>query len=1002
MIKKLGILLGVLLLTSSIPGLAQTQHYFPDRLIIKYKSDQTLSRIKAKTGTNPKTAVEQILAKNGMRRRQSLFPSQMERAFQQSKFASVRSLERIREVIFNKNIDLRQLAAKISRMPGVAYAEPRYIHHMFYTPSDSVIEKFVKVHHFEQAWNITKGSPNVTIAIVDGGVNYLHWDLDDKLWINQDEVPATLRPQVDENGDGRITSTEIEHYLYRNDDDYNGDGTIDLEDALDPNSAFMDNLDNDNNSFVDDLFGWDFWDSGDITSPNTDNNPLLNATDHGTHVAGIAAAETDNDTAVAAAGFNSRYMAVKAGGNSQDPESIGYGFSGIIYAAQQGADVINCSWGSSSYSQAEQDVINAVTDMGSLVIAAAGNETAGHMDYPAGYDNVVAVGAIDENNVLASYSNFGYHLDVLATGNDIRSTSYNNSLVSLSGTSMATPVVSGLAALVKAIHPGWSPRRIGQQIRASAQYIYNTNSGDYDNKLGHGSIDAYRALDTNLPGLKIVSHRFVDSNGEKLTPGEQGQLHIRLTNLGNATSNLVLQLQSLNNGTVNLSSTTRQLGSVANGDTVNVAFSLTITGDFDLSKIPTFRLNFSDNAQNYDDFNILQYNSLLFDLVAANHVKTSFAADGTVGFTNPISGLGGVGFIPRTPDGSGGYKEGDNLLFEGGLIIEANGHIYDATRTSGGEVSRDFVPQQVFSTQQPGDVSDIDGQALFTFGSDTTAKLSVALDTYAFDNPQLSNVVYLKYTLQNESSLTVAKNLYLGLFNDWDIGDASQNNVAYSKSDSVLYISDASSGSTQPVVAVAQLSPISSVLAIDNTVDQNTDSVTFGLYDGFTDTEKRNALHAQMAHTTIQNTDVSAVTASGPYTLNPGAKVTIGFVYAFGDDLSQLRNQIAQARSQKPFAVSPLGRAVSDKVPMQTKLYQNFPNPFSSSTQIRFDLKQDSRVALTVYDVLGRRVKTLVDKSLKARTYYIDFAGKNLSSGVYFVRLKTKNGVQTIPVTLIK
>jgi len=1000
--KLLFVICSLILFLTPFISEGQTDDYFPDRIIVKYKSDRVLSQLKAKTGTNPKTAIEQFLVKRGMRKQRSLLPRQMTKKFQQSSLASVRGLTQIREVIFNKNIAPHQLASKISRMPGVVYAEPRYIHRMSYTPSDSVIEKYVTAHNFEQAWDISKGSSNVTIAIVDGGVNYLHWDLDDKLWVNQDEVPATLHPQVDENADGRITSTEIKHYLHRNGKDYNGDGKINLKDALDPNSGFMDNLDNDNNSFVDDLFGWDFWDSGDITSPNTDNDPLLDATDHGTHVAGIAAAETDNDTAIAAAGFNSLYMAIKTGGTSQDPESIGYGFSGILYAAGQGADIINCSWGSNSYSQAEQDIINAATDMGSLVIAAAGNETADQLDYPAGYNNVVAVGAIDQNNVVASYSNFGYHLDVLATGNDIRSTSYNNSLVSLSGTSMATPVVSGLAALLKEVHPGWSPERIGRQIRTSARYIYNTNSSDYDNKLGHGSIDAYRALNTNLPGLKIVSHNFTDSNGGKLTLGEQGQVQIRLTNLGKATSNLSLQLQSLNNSTVNLSNNTRQLGSIANGDTLDVTFSLTISKDYNLTKKPTFRLNFHDNSLNYDDFNILQYNNILLDIVAANNVKTSFASDGTVGFTDPISGLGGVGFIPRKPDGTGGYQDGDNLLFEGGLIIEVNGRIYDATRTSDGKVSRDFVPQKVFSTQQPGSVSDADGQALFTFGSDTTEKVSVSLDTYAFDNPQLSNVVYLKYTLQNQSPINIAKNLYLGLFNDWDIGNASNNNIAYSESDSVLYISDATSGSSQPLVAVAQLSPISSVLAIDNTVTEDPDSVTFGLYDGFTDTEKRNSLHARAVRTNIQNTDVSAVTASGPYTLNPGAKVTVGFVYAFGDDLSQLRAQIVQARSQKPFAVSPLGQAVSNEMPPQTKLYQNFPNPFSATTQIRFDLQQDSKTELTIYDVLGRRIRTLVDKPLKARTYYFEFGGKNLSSGVYFARLKTNNGIQTIPMTLIK
>ncbi|MGD8427569.1 MAG: S8/S53 family peptidase [Balneolaceae bacterium] len=1001
--KLLLFLTGLFLPIFPLLSHAQSRNYFTDRLIIKYESDVTLSQLRSKTGTDPRAAVRQMLQKNGMRTEHSLFSERLRRQFQQANRAPVRQLLQIQEATFSRIIDPVLLAAKISKMPGVAYAEPKYIHRLFYTPSDPVIEKFVSAHDFTGAWDLSKGSSDVVIAIVDGGVNYLHPDLDDKLWINQNEVPVTLRPQVDENSDGEITSTEIKHYLYQNGSDYNGDGEIALDDALAPNSGFTDNLDNDNNGFTDDLFGWDFWDAGPITAPTTDNNPILDGTDHGTHVAGIAAAETDNDSSVAGAGFNSLYMAVKAGGTAQDPESVGYGFEGILYAAEQGADIISCSWGGSAFSQAEQDVINAVTDMGSLVVAAAGNETIDQVSYPAAYDKVISVGSVETSNAIASYSNYGYKLDVLATGSGIRSTSYSDTLVVKSGTSMATPVVSGLAALIKDIHPGWSAERIGTQIRASSQYIYSANPINYNHKLGHGAIDAFRALDTNLPGLKVIAHRFENADGNKLSLGEPGSLILSLVNVGNTTSSLTLQLQTLNNGAVQLGSNSQQLGSVATGDTVQVSFPLTITDDFDLSQVPTFRLSFRDNNLNYDDFNIIRYTNFLFDVIAANNVKTSIASDGTIGFTDPISGLGGVGFIPRSPNGTGGYQEGDNLLFEGGLIMEINGKIYDAARTSNGQVSRDFDPQQVFSVKTPGNVSDSDGKASFTIGPDTTQNMEITLDTYAFDKATLSNVVYLKYTIQNRSTVNVVKDLYVGLFNDWDVGsDASQNSISYSESDSVLYISDATAGSSQPLVAVAQLGPISSVLAIDNAVEGEQDSVTFGLYDGFSDTEKRNSLHARKVRTTIQNTDVSAVNASGPYTLNPGAKITVGFVYAFGSDLSELGSQISEARSQSPFAVSPTGRAVSAEVPKQTKLYQNYPNPFNPSTEIRFDLEQDSDVELVIFDVLGRKVRTLINRKLQANSYFIEFNARNLSSGVYFARLKTENGIETIPMTLIK
>ena len=136
--------------------------------------------------------------------------------------------------------------------------------------------------------------------------------------------------------------------------------------------------------------------------------------------------------------------------------------------------------------------------MGALVIAAAGNDVS-RTSYPARYDKALAVGSVEPNDNRSSYSNFGYNLDVLATGTDILSTSYNNDYISNTGTSMSTPIVSGLAVLVKGLDPNWGHERIGMQIRASANYIDDSNP-NLENQLGNGSIDASSAVNTNLPG----------------------------------------------------------------------------------------------------------------------------------------------------------------------------------------------------------------------------------------------------------------------------------------------------------------------------------------------------------------------------------------------------------------------------------------------------------------------------------------------------------------------
>ena len=940
-----------------------------------------------------------MLNQYGARISRPLLSSKTQRLVKARRLPAANEVLRIEEVIFTHSIDPAQLASKINRMPGVAYAEPRYIRRMNAEPNDPDIQKFVDAHNFTNAWDLSKGSDDVIVAVVDGGVGYTHSELNENLWINQDEIPATVFAQADENGDEQVTASEVRSYLQQNGGDHNGDDEITLEDALHPDSDFTDNIDNDNNDFTDDLYGWDFWASGSNAQNITqDNNPMHDATDHGTHVTGIAAAKTNNAEGVAGAAYNATYMPVKAGGAPNFADAIGFGYDGILYAANNGADIINASWSGGAASEAEEDIINLATQMGSLVIAAAGNE-ASRTGYPARYDKALAVGSVEPNDNRATYSNFGYNLDVLATGTDILSTSYNNDYISNTGTSMSAPVVSGLAVLVKDLRPNWGAERIGMQIRASARYIGDSNP-DLEHQLGHGSIDAYRAVNTNLPGLKVISQEFINDEGNKLSLGEQGTIEVTVTNVGNTASNLELELLSLNESEVQLDNSQQQLGTFATGDTTALSFPIRISNNFDLTEIPTFRLEFRDTNQEYDDFNALVYEDMFFDIIAANNAKTSFGAEGTWGFSDPIAGRGGVGFIPRYPDGTGGYQEGDNLLFEGGLIMQFNEELFDAVRTDNGRISRDFLPQDAVFILPVDEGNGLRGVTQFTTLNDSARRASIELETFAYDDPEISNVVFLKYTISNPSQFMTMKNMYVGLFNDWDIGSNSGNDdIAFSESDSLLYISDASS---QPTVAVAHLGPFSGALAIDNTIEGRQDSVTFGIYDGFSDGEKESSLTAGKVRTNVQNTDVSAVTSSGPYTLNPGANITVGFVYAFGDDLNELRDQIAEARARNLFEVSPTGRATADEILQQTELFQNYPNPFNKETEIHFDLKQDSHITLTVFDVLGRKVRRLADTNFDAGAHFLTLNARNLSSGVYFIRLQTDSGSQTIPITKIK
>lgn len=220
------------------------------------------------------------------------------------------------------------------------------------------------------------------------------------------------------------------------------------------------------------------------TDPDTDNNG------HGSHVAGIAAADTNNGIGVAGTGYNTKLLSVKV------LDSSGSGYyswiaNGITWAADNGAKVISLSLGGSSSSQTLQNAVNYALGKGVVVVAAAGNNGNSLPFYPAAYANVISVAATDSNDHKASWSNYGPSVVIAAPGVNILS-AYQGGYAYLSGTSMATPFVSGVAGLIWSQHPTWSESQVVSKLESSADKISGT--GTY---WKYGRLDACNAVDCN-------------------------------------------------------------------------------------------------------------------------------------------------------------------------------------------------------------------------------------------------------------------------------------------------------------------------------------------------------------------------------------------------------------------------------------------------------------------------------------------------------------------------
>ncbi len=221
-----------------------------------------------------------------------------------------------------------------------------------------------------------------------------------------------------------------------------------------------------------------------------DNNYPMDDNGHGTHVAGVIAARTNNGDGIAGMTWHSKLMPIKAIG--ADGSGTAFDIAqGIRWATDHGADVINLSVGNYTSSAALRDACRYAYRKNVVLVAATGNDATDQPGYPAAYPEVFGVSAIDHNQERADFSNYGDYVDVVAPGVDIPSTYIYSDYAALSGTSMACPHVAALAALIRSVNPGISPDNVMKLMRKTA---IDLGAQGKDNMYGHGMINVHAAL----------------------------------------------------------------------------------------------------------------------------------------------------------------------------------------------------------------------------------------------------------------------------------------------------------------------------------------------------------------------------------------------------------------------------------------------------------------------------------------------------------------------------
>ena len=428
--------------------------------------------------------------------------------------ADLPDLTRIYQLSLEPGTNVAALISDLEKDQHVVYAEkvPRYYTEAIPNDTRYADQAYLPQIQAEEAWDIHKGEDGIeeiVIGIVDSGIDWKHPDLAANVYNNLGE---------DADGDGHT----IEF--------------INDEWAFDPGDE--NGIDDDANGYTDDFIGWNMY--ADATG--SQNNDPLEAPGnyHGTHVSGLAAGVTNNNEGIASISWNVKLL-VTSHGYENDGGYVFNPFQGIIYLAENGAQIINNSWGGIGYTEAGQEVIEYATGLGSIVIAAAGNNGGNYQFYPSSFSGVIGVAAVDDSDYLTSYSNYGAGVDISAPGGQspgLLSTIPGTPFYEyLSGTSMASPVVSGAMALLKSYHPTWSNTELEYQLIATTDDISGLNP-DFENMMGQGRVNAYRALSEENPPLaqemRLEMYEIFSSNpaalATQLSPGDSTSLSFMIRN----------------------------------------------------------------------------------------------------------------------------------------------------------------------------------------------------------------------------------------------------------------------------------------------------------------------------------------------------------------------------------------------------------------------------------------------------------------------------------------
>ncbi len=467
------------------------------RVIVKVRNSDEYA--KSRTSTAPESALAEILSKSN-----PISASQFTEA--RPNYETGERFERIRIVEFATAAEANDFIGQAVSSDAVEYVEPDYQLELFEVPNDALFTYQWNLHNVGQEYfsvlrlegnnndvqtmmvgragadiksteaSDEGGSAEVVVAIIDSGLDRFHPDLNGSVWNNVDEVPAN-------------------------------------------------NADDDHNGYIDDTWGWDY-SANEASIPIYSDNDPNDTFGHGTHCAGIIGAQTNNGYGIAGVSKHAKLMALKI----YPTMSVSLAAKAVIYATDNGADIISMSWGMPYESLLLHDALQYARERGVVLCAGSGNSGTADVFYPAAFEFVMAVGATNSRDFVAEFSTYGSHIELCAPGESIlslRAGSTDMYAVSpsnepgvhvvgdrfyeASGTSMACPHVAGIIAEMRAQSPGLSSDSIRRILRVSSDDLTDpqgagANLVGWDRFSGFGRVNLRRALEATPTTQARIDH----------------------------------------------------------------------------------------------------------------------------------------------------------------------------------------------------------------------------------------------------------------------------------------------------------------------------------------------------------------------------------------------------------------------------------------------------------------------------------------------------------------